>query len=305
MTLAAQTHTINCTACGAGQYCNTWGACQSKPPCLTNRDCEPYEICNSADTTGGKCIPASQCGSSVHCELNQYCDPITQNCQPGCRNTGDCQLGHVCVSNSCVDGAMGNDCTQCPTSPEPDSTYCDYGEICNTRGECVSHAQQSSLCRTCNTASLNRCPDSMLCLLDNAVLGAEYCAPFCQSNLDCPSGYESCNGLQIAANGQCRTDSDCAGARQCLGSAEGVVSTCSCLTNNDCPQTRATCVFGSCGNIGNPCSTNADCVVECVLSDNGTGNVVGMCETKAKACGKGEGMTCNELKNDQADCHNY
>ena len=293
-------------ACGNGQYCNAWGACQNRPPCLGNQDCGEFEICNSADPTGGKCIPSSQCGSSVHCDINYYCDPSYGNCQPGCRTTGDCQLGHICTNGQCEDGMVADDCTQCPTSPEPDSSYCDYGEICNTRGQCVPHAQANALCQLCSSRDMfNRCPASMLCLLDDAVQNAEYCAPFCRSDLDCPNGYGSCNGLQIAANGQCRSDSDCGGARQCLGSSEGVVSTCSCLNNNDCPQTGAQCVMGQCANIGNPCSSNADCVVQCKMIERGDGNMVGICETKARACGKGEGFTCDDLADDPADCTNY
>ena len=67
----------------------------------------------------------------------------------------------------------------------------------------------------------------------------------------------------------------------------------------------ANCLFGTCANIQNPCTTDADCVIQCTMSDNGTGDSVGVCETKAKACGKGEGMTCNELETQQADCHDY
>ncbi len=294
-------------ACGEGSYCNTWGACQPRPPCLSNDDCPDGEICNSADPSGGKCILASRCGSSVHCELNQYCDPQTETCQPGCRNTGDCQLGYICVGGSCTDGKTGNDCTQCPTSPDPDSTYCDYGEICNTNGQCVSHAQQNSLCQACSSDPFQfmTCPSNMLCLLDDAQQGAEYCTPFCSTSADCPNGYNSCNGIQIAANGTCTSDSDCAGDRRCLGSSEGVVSTCSCLNNTDCPQDGALCLLGSCANLGNPCDTNADCEVQCTMVDYGNAGQVGVCETKAKACGKGEGMNCGELKTGQADCVNF
>jgi len=293
-------------ACGEGRYCNTWGVCQPRPPCLGNHDCPDGEICNSADASGGKCIPASQCGSSVHCELNQYCDPQTQTCQPGCRNTGDCQLGHICLNGSCVDGSTGNNCTQCPTTPDPDPSYCDYGEVCTPSGQCLSHALSSSLCQSCSSADLfSQCPNNMLCLLDDAQQGAEYCTPFCNTDLDCPNGYNSCNGIQIAANGQCTNDADCAGDRRCLGSAEGVVSTCSCLTNADCPQTGAMCLGGQCANLGNPCNSNDDCIVQCAMVDYGTSGQVGICETRARACGKGEGMTCTELKTGEADCGDY
>ena len=82
-------------------------------------------------------------------------------------------------------------------------------------------------------------------------------------------------------------------------------STCSCLTTSDCNQSRATCFLGSCQNIGNPCTSNADCAIQCTMIDNGSGTPVGICETQAKACGKGEGMTCDQLENEAADCHNY
>ena len=95
--------------CAVGEYCNSFRACQERPACVGNQDCDDGFICNSADRTGGKCIPELQCGTSVHCELNNFCRIEQGNetgiCTPGCRNTGDCQLGHVCIAGTCSPGS--------------------------------------------------------------------------------------------------------------------------------------------------------------------------------------------------------
>ncbi len=205
-----------------------------------------------------------------------------------------------------MDGSSGNNCTQCPTSPDPDSTYCDYGEVCTADGQCLSHELSNSLCQSCNSSNIfANCPSNMICLLDDTQQGAEYCTPFCKTSMDCPNGYNRCNTVTVLANGQCTSDADCDGGRICIGSQEGVVAYCSCLTNADCPQTGASCVAGNCLNLGNPCTSNDDCSVQCTMSDLGDRGEVGTCATKAGVCGKGEGVSCNELKSGEADCSDY
>ena len=204
----------------------------------------------------------------------------------------------------CIDGSDGNDCKSCPTNPDPDSSYCDYGEVCSSAGECIRHSLFNSLCQSCTNSSLMSCPAGMLCLLDNAEQGASYCTALCETDLDCPNGYGGCGGIQMVPNGgTCTNDNDCSGDRRCLGSAEGVLSYCSCLTNSDCPQD--VCLAGRCMNLGNACSSNADCSVQCTMIERRDGTQIGTCETKAKACGKSEGMTCTELKTGDAPCDQF
>ena len=101
--------------CGTGEYCNTYGNCQVRPACLGNVDCAAGFICNSASPTGGECIARGLCGHSVHCEINQWCqlNGDTGVCIPGCRQTGDCQLGNVCIAGRCEIAATATDCTTC------------------------------------------------------------------------------------------------------------------------------------------------------------------------------------------------
>ena len=171
------------TAFGDDYQCNTFKLCQPRPPCLGNKDCAEDEICNANDPSGGRCIPATSCGSTVHCDFNFYCDRSTETCQPGCQNSGDCQLGSVCIGGQCTDG----NCSTCPVSPDPDPSYCDYGETCSLNGTCTPHPGQSVLCQSCGNLP-GDCGTNAICLIDDEVAGnaANYCAPTCRTDLDCP-----------------------------------------------------------------------------------------------------------------------
>ena len=310
-------------ALGAGYECNDFGACQPRPPCLGNQDCAEDEICNSADATGGICIPVGSCGSTVHCDFNEYCNPTTGECEDGCRNVGDCQLGYVCQDNACVPG----NCSTCPTSPEVDATYCDYGEVCTEAGACVPHAVQSSLCQTCGQTS--QCGMDTICLLDDmSNAGGAYCAPTCDADADCPNGYPGCGGVQTVAQTGCVTDADCNAdgltTRRCISTPEGDLTFCSCAINTDCSSAAGLCTFGicatdfitsctvdsdclctngTCANVpGIRCNTGSDCETSCVMQELNDGSELGTCETNWKVCGKEQGVTCTELKNGLAEC---
>jgi len=218
-------------ACGPGQFCNDFGTCQARPPCIGNEDCDPGQICNSADPTGGRCIADTACGSSVHCDLGNYChvDPAAEqpvgDCRPGCRNTGDCALGDICVAGGCQAGM----CNQCPVNPDPDATYCPYGYKCGLSGACELVTNGGSLCNRCDNM-FDPCPDGQRCLIDNescscidnkcyptdtpcttaadcgSCEAVNYCAPTCNFDADCPSGYDTC-GSVILVCGSCSTAS--------------------------------------------------------------------------------------------------
>ena len=69
-TCACTTDDLCELALGEGYFCNNFGSCQVRPPCLGNQDCEEGEICNAAN--GGQCISADSCGSTVHCDFNEF-----------------------------------------------------------------------------------------------------------------------------------------------------------------------------------------------------------------------------------------
>jgi hypothetical protein len=310
--------------CGAGRYCNPFGTCQNRPACLGNLDCDDGYICNSSDPSGGKCIPAASCGSSTHCPFNQFCripqasEERVGTCEPGCRRTGDCQLGYVCVSvghcagagtvcssnqqcddgaacefsNECTPAGTADDCTTCPAAPDPDNSYCDYGEVCTFDGECVSHALESELCADCGPSS--SCPDGMRCMVDT-VSGGGYCAPECTHDIDCPAGYPTCLPLILVNAYPCdhdngfgpcdcaATDGVCPNGGTCLGSAEGSSAYCECTSQDDCTRLNPT--------------------TACVQVPLTTSGTAGVCQTDNwGACSKPEGVTCAELTAGTAIC---
>ena len=291
-------------ACGESKFCNTFGSCQERPPCIGNVDCAAGEICNSYASGGAACIPATQCGSNVHCPFEEYCDPSSSTCVPGCRNTGDCALGHVCVAGTCLDGqAQDGDCTLCPVGTKPDSNYCDYGEACSPYGDCAAHIAGTKLCADCTQSQ--SCGSGMICLIDNNSINpnnpTSYCAPACSTDLDCPNGYPSCGPI-ITVSKACTSDGECTPGARCLRGAEGTTAFCSCVSNADCLSTPL-CMGGKCLNLPFiSCSSTSDCEVECIFQDVADQGSVGLCQTRAKGCGKAQGVTCNELSLGSAAC---
>ena len=317
-TCACTTDDLCELALGEGYFCNNFGSCQVRPPCLGNQDCEADEICNASN--GGECIPADSCGSTVHCDFNEYCNPTTGQCESGCRNEGDCQLGYICLEGQCSPG----DCSSCPNNP-PDATYCDYGELCTEQGQCIPHSLASVLCQTCSQTS--SCPLDSICLLDDMVQNSAYCAPTCDEDIDCPNGYPGCGKVQVVTQQGCAVDQDCVSGGRCLGAAEGTLTYCSCMRNSDCmdPQVDTFCLGGICATdfvtscsqgvdclcslgecINAPgirCNNGADCATSCAFEENSNGDSIGICQTNWKVCGKEQGKTCTELRSGDSDCN--
>ena len=290
---------------GEGYQCNNFGICQPRPPCLGNQDCVEGEICNSADASGGICVPVGTCGSTIHCAFDEYCNSDTGECLPGCRNSGDCQLGKICIDGNCAEGG----CNSCPSTPDPDASYCDYGDLCRENGSCTPHSAKSSLCDQCGADPNNifggstNCGAAMICLVDELGTG-NYCAPTCETDLDCPNGYSGCGGITIVTT-ECRIDGDCSNGGVCLRPPEGNTGFCSCVSNMDCPA-QDMCLGGQCMLLqGMSCQTDQDCWSSCVQSETGSGTSIGVCETNIKGCGKNEGVSCAELQPGNAPCNDF
>ncbi len=252
-------------ACGDGRYCNAFGACQPRPACLGNQDCAEGEICNSNDPSGGACIPATQCGSSVHCELNSYCNPQSLTCVPGCRSTGDCVLGNICVQGSCQAGASNSDCHTCPASPTPDRTYCDYGEVCTSSGDCDEHEAGNDICSDCGGET--GCGEGTTCLIDEETAAGNYCAPSCVIDSDCPSGFADCGPVSLVFD-PCSSNNDCSAGASCVQRSESNQAFCECTSNDDCDiYARSEELLGVAlcyDTEPRPCSQVPDCQ-QCVL----------------------------------------
>ena len=318
-------------ACGEGMYCNPFGACQDRPPCLSNDDClalnGPGFICNTLDRSGGACIAADACGANVHCQFNQRCDRTSGQCVNACDETGDCQLGLVCVKGAdgrgtCQAGSAA--CSLCPTRPDaPDSAFCDDGEVCSLDGNCVAANHKADLCRACDENT--RCATGMICLIDPEMTSGEYCANGCKTNSDCPNGFNSCNSLSLVMPGaECTNTGTCANGGRCLQEPETNRAFCECVSASDCSLCQEwigfgltmcpdgsscttaadciKCVSGACMGTDLPCTTNQDCVIECSAEPAGSGDTIGMCQTVAKACGKDSGLLCSDVQNGAAVC---
>ncbi len=308
--------------CAVGEYCNNFNACQIRPSCLGNQDCndgtngQPREICNSADANGGACIPEAQCGSSVHCEINNYCKitpPATiGECEPGCRTTGDCQLGDICLAGQCATGG----CDICPANPNPDASYCDYGDTCTREVDgfaCQEHTLKGGLCSRCDFEPDGRqCDIGLACIIDNDDANENYCTATCNIVSDCPNGYDSCGSLQFVGP-DCGSDSDCAlYGGGCLRGDESSRGNCSYGDSSYCPQ--LICQNNECGveqfsfetfqnefyGYGLPCGGTADCAT--VFSPF-SGRTDGFCETQIQVCGKSAGSTCGDLSPGAAICN--
>ncbi|MBI3178026.1 MAG: hypothetical protein HYZ27_00095 [Deltaproteobacteria bacterium] len=287
-------------ACGAGRLCAATGNCRPIPPCHGNTDCPAGFICDSADPEGA-CIPDTTCGSSADCDFGAYCDAVTATCEPGCRDTSDCPLGFVCDTGACVDGRVGNDCALCPTDldagiPGLVTRYCDYGELCGNDGVCTLHAEASQLCLDCTGS--NTCPAGFVCVSDRDASGTSYCAPQCQSEIDCPSGFAECSGLIIIQN-ECPIGSWCTNGLACVEFIETETSLCQCASAAECGA-QPTCTNDLCPG-GARCTSDADCAVACLPRSNGP-ETVQLCETAYKVCRKERGITCSEILNGVAPC---
>jgi hypothetical protein len=294
--------------CGAGQYCNAYGTCQVRPACLGNEDCPTGLICNSAARSGGDCIPAAQCGSPVQCPLGHFCEvpagSPTGLCRPGCRDTGDCILGQVCIGGDCDDASTTTDCVTCPAHPNPDASYCDYGEKCTFEGDCVAVPTRAGLCDRCDFGSPNSCDSGLVCLTDNdGADGVNYCSPICTTVADCPNGFNDSCGHVILVGGGCNNDNDCfATGGRCVGGAETSQKFCTYGDASACAGTGL-CFSGRCFDSGMPC-TSATAAVDCGLTfvPIEQGATDGVCETNVGVCGKISGLTCERFDSEPATC---
>jgi hypothetical protein len=266
--------------CSEGERCNSFQLCQDAGPCTANRDCPAGTLCDSA-AHPARCIPEATCGSGAQCPFDQYCAVGAASapgvCTPGCKSTGDCRLGSVCRQGQCVAGG----CSQCPTDPAPDSSYCPYGETCTAMGSCEASPVARELCQNCTDTNLcsNRdlaCivdPESCSCIdgrcyPTGAPCGssaecrncqASYCAETCRDGSDCSNGYDECGKLIIPC-GICGPGNPCANGGECLQTSESEVGLCSCNGASDCaPPTGVcdtlfeTCLWG--------CASDVDCAV--------------------------------------------
>lgn len=254
-------------ACDASEFCNLAGSCQEKLECFSDDDCrgengDAAAICDTrleidaADVvtiddgvrsrTAGNCVTLNssslQCLMDSHCPFGFYCQQLGgggANCQPGCRDNGDCALGQPCIDN------------QCDTTPgacnEPG--YCAFGELCDPAGlRCAEHAEADILCQRCDPRSLTNNPCPGTCLIDTSVTPTP-----CSSDAQC--------GDNLCVAPQCLEDTDCPVGSTCEGAFLGFPGECS---GGQCADFF--CGSSSCDDANDPCPRGYDCNVLIAVS---------------------------------------
>jgi len=138
--------------------------CQDPPECDKSTPCDFGEVCKQ-----GVCESIG-CATSAQCSMESFCaDGV---CTAGCAEDADCYPGDFCNVEAGVCESAG--CTDTRLD-------CGYKEFCNEfSGECYDAG--GYFCKDCNDeqdcgGNGNRCT------------GYGFCGVSCESNDDCPSGF--------------------------------------------------------------------------------------------------------------------
>lgn len=133
-------------------------------------ECSEEKACAfGAVCVEGQC-QTQACATSDQCPIEQFCN-ADRSCQPGCAEDSDCLFGDLCDTETAT--CESRECTDTRID-------CAYGEFCNASGECYEAA--GYYCRECEDD--NDCGgNGNYCL-------SGYCGVSCQSDSDCPSGYD-------------------------------------------------------------------------------------------------------------------
>lgn len=299
-------------SCAAGEFCNG-RTCQVQVGCETSLDCPRGTFC---DRTSGNCLEFDLCTTDVQCPFGSICDSTRFLCTEGCRDSGDCHLGHACrcpADSSCDVGV-------CEEGPCDDDSFCRFGERCVEQADgekWCERDERGPYCEGCtyNVGQYDRCPgdEPNFCLLDRKVAHRNtYCGVDCSNDQPCPWGY-SCNNIlrltgalcysdsECPANGAaCETDRDCPGARcdqnakRCAGTCsfneDSVSGFCTCSADSECPVDSCGADF-RCNISRKACTPGAgDCRVYCVNLGNRAACLIG------KNCVPSEGLTCSDVR---------
>lgn len=265
-------------ACADGEICNSQGICQKRSACRSNTECPEERFC---DLASGECIERVSCGTSVHCPPDLVCDTTVGKCVAGCLDDGDCTLYSSCTRTNNTD-ALG----VCLKGRCSNKSFCPFGQFC-VNGSCQA-ATNPDFCADCGR-NLPGCQNpNDFCLINNNYDpnhpengGPNFCGVECTDSVQCPNGYE-CGGVVLLTQDQCTQDAECGGGgRQCIVGEGELRGFCTCVNNQDCAfEAAPPACAGSCGGFGvQPCTSDADCLTFCDLSN--------------KTCQNPQGRSCN------------
>ncbi len=253
--------------------------CTDPAPITANQTCQGFTPQTCGGGTSQTCLGQTPQTCSAH---GQTCDNLTAqtcNAQPQtcgnpqpqqCVNPGP-QTCDIPPGQSCV-GAIDDSCGAITPQTCDGAT----SQFCNNIVPQSCNNVQSQTCdpvgETCNLPDPSTCPVKWN-LPQCPCAGAECAA--CALVPDCPPGVCSLSG------GQCQSQGDCPGVRQCSANhnlcsisadCAPLPGTCSikgnaCLTTAECPN------LGQCSTVGNSCQSNTDCPL-----------LPGSCSTVHNAC---------------------
>lgn len=146
-------------------------ACSGDAPaeCSETVPCGAFASC-----VDGQCV-AKGCGTSTDCGMQSYCDG--GECVAGCQSGDDCYPDEVCDPNTATCAAAA-----CRDT----SLDCGFKEFCDpAAGDCYeASGYYCSECRDEDDCGGN----GNLCL--NFGANGRFCGVTCDTNIDCPSGFE-------------------------------------------------------------------------------------------------------------------
>jgi len=166
-----------------------FAACDRGPECDEQTACAFGSVC-----VEGSC-EVQYCSTSEQCSMEQYC--TNGRCTEGCAADDDCYPGEQCELGTSV----------CITAPCDEHSDCAFNEFCNEiNGECFGAG--AWYCGECYESGFveGQCGTSeTLCY-------GGYCVPSCQTQSDCPAGFE-CIEFYDVSSGEtsfqgCLTDCD-------------------------------------------------------------------------------------------------
>lgn len=151
-------------------------ACGTK----TEVECSEEKAC----PFGSSCVDGScqeqSCATSDQCPIEQYC-ASDHKCVAGCEADVDCKFGDHCVEGACEKKG----CTNARTD-------CSFGQFCGVSGECYDAAGYYCMA----------CEDDFACGGSGSgnVCYGGYCAVSCETDRDCPNGYDCLPFTDINGN---------------------------------------------------------------------------------------------------------
>lgn len=271
---------VECTAdgqCPLGQKCRSYTCSTSE--CYKDTDCANGEYCHpllySCEKLPGKpCTSANDCTSIFPGLGDEFCDPLTRECIPGCILGGLACLDllgsgrNICVDGGCYGCGSDSDCAGVRCDPfdrwcracGSDADCALPGWHCATDGacyECLSDGQ-CTFPQVCDEAGGNRCVD---CLTNadcktpgKPVCGkSKACIPPCTNecttnqkicnpdDVTDPIGYLTCGDWDDDPCQEYGNATGCGTGASCVTQAGGQGK---CVCQNECTSGQKRCMAG-------------------------------------------------------------